>query len=429
MQLKSKLLPILLIAMPPPAEAHGHVPATAPHEILLNAWVPEATTAIPLAIATCWYALGVWRLIREDRPAAISRDRVLAFVAGIIVLLIALQSPIDAVSADLFSVHMSQHLLLMLAAPPLLVWSDAPIMFLHALPRRSRKVVARIWTGGKLNGVVRLLMHPLVVWMAFCGAFVFWHAPRPYQWALDHNGVHILEHLSFFVTSLAFWSLVLPARGRGRRLQHGPALLLIVSTAILSGLPGALMIFSPRSLYPGHAAGAMKWGTTLMEDQQLAGLIMWIPAGAAYLAAAILVFLEWLNESELRVLRAARRGTALLAVLIVITPVLGGCDRQDVSAATSLGGDAQRGADLIGKYGCGNCHDIPNIANAHGNVGPPLTRVGARTYLAGFIRNSPDSMARWLQDPQRVLPGNAMPTMGISEKEARDMTAFLYDLK
>lgn len=429
MRLKSALPPALLALLPASAAAHGSAPEGSLSDVLLNGWTPEAATAIPLAIATVWYALGVFRLVEENKPEAISRGRVLAFIAGIVVLMIALQSPIDVLSEDLFSVHMCQHLLLMLAAPPLLVWSDCPIIFLRALPRRGRKVAARIWIGTKVNRAYRWFMHPLVVWIAFCGAFVFWHAPRPYEWALDNNGVHIMEHLSFFVTSLAFWSLVLPSRGVRRRLQHGPALLLIVSTAVLSGLPGALMIFAPRPLYPAHAAGVAKWGLTLMEDQQLAGLIMWIPAGAAYIVAAIMVFLEWLRESEVRALRAARHGAVLLAIVILTGPFLVGCDREETAVIANFGGDVHRGADLIGKYGCGNCHEIPKIADARGNVGPPLTHIAKRTYLAGFIRNSPDNMALWVRNPQRILPGNAMPDMGVSEEDARDITAFLYSLK
>jgi cytochrome c len=84
---------------------------------------------------------------------------------------------------------------------------------------------------------------------------------------------------------------------------------------------------------------------------------------------------------------------------------------------------------LIEKYGCGSCHEIPHVAHANGNVGLPLSRVGSRVYIAGFINNSPENMALWIEDPQRVLPGNAMPNMGISPKEARDIAAFLYSLR
>lgn len=92
-------------------------------------------------------------------------------------------------------------------------------------------------------------------------------------------------------------------------------------------------------------------------------------------------------------------------------------------------GDARRGADLVKQYKCGACHDIPGIAGANGNVGPPLHRIGTRTYIAGYIWNSPDNMADWIEDPQKALPGNAMPKMGIPQKDARDIAAFLYTLK
>jgi cytochrome c oxidase assembly factor CtaG/cytochrome c2 len=406
-------------------EAQGHSIA----EVLVSGWTADPATLIPIVIALVWYAAGVRRTIAEGKAGTIPRSRPLAFGGGMIVLVIALQSPIDTVGEDLFSVHMVQHLLLMLAAPPLLVWSDCPIVFLRALPRPTRKAVARFWAGSGVNGIYQALMHPLVVWVLFCGAFVFWHSPRPYQWALDDDRIHILEHLSFFITSLAFWSIVLPPRGYRRRLQHGPALLLVVATAVLSGLPGALMIFSPRPLYPAHAEGVAKWGLTLMEDQEIAGLIMWIPAGTAYIVAVVLVFLAWLKEAEARALRAARRGVPLLLLVSVAAVLLAGCGRNDARPLANFSGDAQRGALLISKYGCGGCHDIPQIANANGNVGPPLLRVGTRTFLAGFIRNSPENMALWIEDPQKILPGNAMPAMGVSRKDAHDMTAFLYTLK
>jgi cytochrome c oxidase assembly factor CtaG/cytochrome c2 len=342
-------------------------------------------------------------------------------------LVIALQSPIDTIGADLFSVHMVQHLLLILAAPPFLVVSDPAIVFLRALPPRSRKKFARMWSGARLTAIFRLAMQPLLVWFFFCGIFVFWHAPGPYQWALDNNAVHISEHLTFFVSSLAFWSIVLAPHGR--RLDHGSTLLFIVSTAILSGLPGALMIFAPRPLYPGHAAGVARWGLTLLEDQQLAGLIMWIPAGAAYVLATALVFLKWLNDSEARAIANARRSLPTLLLLLFAAGPLAGCDDSHSAAILNFQGDAQRGKALVAQYGCGNCHLIPKVAGANGNVGPPLMNLATRVYLAGFVRNSPENMSVWLQDPQKVLPGNAMPAMGISQKDAHDLTAFLYSLE
>jgi len=98
-------------------------------------------------------------------------------------------------------------------------------------------------------------------------------------------------------------------------------------------------------------------------------------------------------------------------------------------AWTVLGGDARRGPPLIAAYGCGGCHTIPGVDSARGNVGPPLTRFGDRTYIAGMLRNTPSNLVRWIRDPQGVVPGNAMPNMGVTEAQARDIAAYLYTLR
>jgi cytochrome c len=116
-------------------------------------------------------------------------------------------------------------------------------------------------------------------------------------------------------------------------------------------------------------------------------------------------------------------------ILSLLSAELTGCGNGNAAGPDNFSGDARRGADLVRNYGCGGCHDIPGIANANGNVGPPLHRIGTRTYIAGFLQNSPENMTFWIEDPQNVLPGNAMPRMSIPHKDARDITAFLYTLK
>lgn len=117
----------------------------------------------------------------------------------------------------------------------------------------------------------------------------------------------------------------------------------------------------------------------------------------------------------------------LIASLLAMTTM--DCEPGTAAGPDNFIGDARRGADLIKQYHCGSCHDIPGISGADGNVGPPLQRIGTRTYIAGYIRNSPDNMAAWIEDPQAALPGNAMPGMGIAQQDARDIAAFLYTLK
>ena len=120
--------------------------------------------------------------------------------------------------------------------------------------------------------------------------------------------------------------------------------------------------------------------------------------------------------------------TRLLAAAL-LAMATAACEEGRAAGPDNFEGDARRGANLVEQYQCGACKNLPGFAGADGNVGPPLHRIGTRTYIAGFIRNSPDNMADWIEDPQRALPGNAMPTMGISQQDARDIAAFLYTLK
>ena len=122
------------------------------------------------------------------------------------------------------------------------------------------------------------------------------------------------------------------------------------------------------------------------------------------------------------------RAVALLAVLVCV-PSCSGRDAVREEAVTLTGGNPDNGMAAIGRYGCGSCHDIPGIRSARGTVGPPLGRIAVRTYLAGRLSNTPANMMQWIQHPQHVERGTAMPEMGVTEVEARDITAFLYTLR
>ena len=394
--------------------------------------VPLASSVEPFAaVAIAAAAIAYWLGSRRLRSQAIGRiagpSEVAAFLGGCLTLVAALLSPIDGLSHDLFSVHMLQHLLLMLAAAPLFVWARTPLVFFWALPRRARRSLGRWWTGSGAGSGLRMLRHPLVVWIVFCAAFVFWHLPGPYAAALDDEAIHTVEHLSLFLSAYGFWSIVMERSERGR-LDYGGRLLFVSTAAVLSGLPGALLILASRPFFPVHAAGVAKWGLTLAEDQEIAGLIMWIPAGFVYLAAIAVLFVLWLRAAERRAdLRAAR--LAALAPVLLMAILLAGCDEANQEARASVAdGDPERGASLIVEVGCGSCHTIPGIRGANALVGPPLDHMGRRIFIAGLLRNNPDNMLTWLKNPQAVVPGNAMPYMALSDEQARDIAAYLYTL-
>jgi cytochrome c len=119
-------------------------------------------------------------------------------------------------------------------------------------------------------------------------------------------------------------------------------------------------------------------------------------------------------------------------VLVALVVGIASCNGRDAvreDAVTLTGGDPDRGMAAIGRYGCGSCHDIPGMRSARGTVGPPLGRIAVRTYLAGRLSNTPANMMQWIQHPQHLERGTAMPELGVTEVDARDMSAFLYTLR
>jgi putative membrane protein len=154
---------------------------------------------------------------------------------------------------------------------------------------------------------------------------------------------------------------------------------------------------------------------------------MWIPAAFAELAAISVLFVLWFEESERRSAARLQRLMPLAGFGAIL--LLGGCDDGGAGARTAGIGDARQGALAIAQIGCGSCHMIPGIEGARGLVGPPLDHMARRVYIAGLLRNTPANMVTWLRDPQDIVPGNAMPDMGVTEQQARDITAYLYTLQ
>ena len=125
---------------------------------------------------------------------------------------------------------------------------------------------------------------------------------------------------------------------------------------------------------------------------------------------------------------AAFIGAAVLAPALVLAGCAGS-EREAAPPRQVHQGDPERGASLISSYGCGTCHEVPGVDRADGLVGPPLTHLGSRAYIAGVLPNSPANLEHWIRDPQQVVPGNAMPDLGVSASDARDIAAYLYRLR
>ena len=288
---------VALAATAQVALAHDSEPL-APHD-LWSAWTLEPAVLLGLGVAAWAYARGVRALWgRAGRGRGVRGRQVAAYAGGLVTLLVALVSPLDALSSALLSAHMTQHLLLILIAAPLLVLGAPPVTLLWALPEPSRRALAAWW---RRTAAVRVgwhaLTHPLLVWTLHAAVVWVWHLPRFYQAALRSGPVHVLEHASFLGTALLFWWVVVRCGERGG-LGYGPGLLYVFGMAIQSGVLGALMALSEAPWYPAYVPTTGAWGLTPRDDQQLAGLLMWVPAGLVYLVAAALLFGRWVAAEE-----------------------------------------------------------------------------------------------------------------------------------
>ena len=219
-----------------------------------SAW--DIATAIALAGASWVYAQAV-------RKNAVRSFHAIFFMTGWVALALALLSPLDNAVAASFSLHMIQHELLMIAAPPLLILGRPYAALAATLPPAALRIAAAPL---RVPPLAALLLHAAALWI--------WHVPRLFDAALESEAVHAAQHASFFFTALLFWWAVF------RRVRTGIAVLYILVTMIHAGALAALLTFAPAPLY----------SLTALGEQQLGGLIMWVPAGYAMLAAALLAF-------------------------------------------------------------------------------------------------------------------------------------------
>lgn len=270
-----------------------------PHELgvseVMHLWsFDEPVTLALLAVSAALYAVGTARIWRS-----INKWRALAFAAGWLALAIALVSPLDALSEILFSAHMAQHEMLMIVAAPLLVLGRPLIAFLWAFPAKWRISVGHLAQRAPVAKSWHFITGPLVVTVMHAIALWIWHLPSWYQATLRSDFIHALQHTSFLLTAALFWWALI--HGRYGRMGYGVAVVYVFVTAAHSGALGALIAFSPHVLYPIYQSTTMQWGLDPIEDQQLAGIIMWIPAGILMTILGVALFAAWLGEAERRV--------------------------------------------------------------------------------------------------------------------------------
>jgi putative membrane protein len=256
---------------------------------LWSAWEFDPGVVIPLLVSAFLYARGA----RRHRTLT-TREKVF-FWSGWSMLAIALVSPLHPLGEVLFSAHMLQHEILMLVAAPLMVLSRPLVTFLWALPFEWRRGLGRWSKTAYVRGTWRFITEPFTAWWIHAIAIWAWHAPYLFQLTLTSDLAHTAQHLSFFLSALLFWWALFYTHGR---LAYGAAVFYVFTTAVHTSILGALLTFAPHVWYPAYNSTTQAWGLTPLQDQQIGGLVMWVPAGLVYLAAGLALFAAWLKESE-----------------------------------------------------------------------------------------------------------------------------------
>jgi putative membrane protein len=271
--------------------AHAGQPP-APHD-LAGAWNAEPALLLGVVIAAWLYRRG-----QRGPRRRLDAWRGRSFAAALAAIVVALISPLEALSGALASAHMVQHLLLVLVAAPLLALSAPSSALLRGSPLRARQAVGG-WRRrlGLTAGTRRAVRHPVTVWLLHVGTLWLWHAAVLYDAALQHQAVHVLEHATFLFTGVFFWRVVIGARGAGR-VSPGLGVLLVFAMGLQSVFLSLLLTFARTPWYTGYASTTRAWHLEPLADQQLAGVIMWIPAGLIYLAVALTLMASWVRASE-----------------------------------------------------------------------------------------------------------------------------------
>jgi cytochrome c oxidase assembly factor CtaG len=268
-------------------------------EAALAAWRFPWWTGLALLLTAALYLRGFMRVNRQ-MPTRFPVSRLALYLAGVVALAVALSSPLAALDDRLLTTHMVQHLLLLMIAPPLLLMGAPQIPIVRAIPpalaKRSVGLVAKSRTARRLFADVT---HPLTVLALFTVVMLGWHLPGPFQAALRSHDWHIIEHGCMIAAGLLFWYPVIrpwPAAERWSRWAFVPYLL--VADGVNSVL-AAFMVFSGRVLYPSYASLPRFDGISAIDDQIIAGAIMWVPGSILFLVAAIAIVIGVLRPRPL----------------------------------------------------------------------------------------------------------------------------------
>lgn len=263
----------------------------------LKRWDLDPVVMTVVFVIGLVYVAGLARIKARNIPEAVSGTNVAMFVFGFLAFGLALISPISAYADDLFFMHMIQHVLLMFVAAPLLLLSNSMPVVMWSMPRSLRYNVGDLFVpDGLARKILEKLTKPMSAFLFYALVMVVWHIPIAYDASLEYLPLHYFMHITMFVAGLVFWwPAIGPAPLKSQLPYPGRMLYLFVASLLCSALGIILTFYHGYSFYenvPGH------WNISMRLDQQLGGLIMWVPVNLLFLSALSAVFFAWAGKEE-----------------------------------------------------------------------------------------------------------------------------------
>jgi len=282
----------------PASVAHAHV-VVKPGDNLLAAWNTNPLPSLALFLVAYLYINGLSRWPQPSHP--ISRWQKASFFAGLLAIFLALQSPIDSLSAHQFSIHQVQHLLLRMAGP-LLVLGGAPLTpMLRGLPPWALRGMVRPVVGNRTaRRSYDWLTNPVVTTFIFLGTLYLWQVPDLHNLAIRHDSVHELMHVTMALSGFLFWWLVIDPMPHRSRLHYGLRILYLGLIVIPNTLLGAGIVFNGNLLYESYYDFPQPLSMAQLTDQQIGGLLLWVIGDMMSILAAGVVMILWYQQEQAR---------------------------------------------------------------------------------------------------------------------------------
>ena len=253
----------------------------------LLAWGADPAALVLIPLAALLYARGLASLGSRRRFHDGWRPR--SFYLGLALAFAALVGPLDHLADELFSAHMSQHVVLVLVAVPLVLLGAPVIPIMRGVPRAVRRhALIPLLKLRPVRAFLRLISHPLVAWPLFVGTFLGWHFPPAFEAAITSDALHLLEHASFAIGAYLFWWNIIDPLPLKANLPYLARVPYIFMTVMPNVALGAFLTYAPSAWYGVYEASAALYGMTGLEDQQLGGVIMWVP-GSFIIGTALVI--------------------------------------------------------------------------------------------------------------------------------------------